>query len=386
MTMAGPVTLIAAFCLLALALHPFVTYPLSLKVLARLRARPVAPAEGAPMPSFAVCVCAYNEEAVIEDKVRNLLEMRAALGGRLEILVYVDAATDRTAEILRRHEHELTLVVSPQRYGKTHGMNRLVAMAGADIVVFTDANVRVDPEALPRLARYFADPDVGCVCGVLTYVNEDETPTAASGALYWRLEEAIKQLESDTGSVMGADGSVFAIRRDLHRPVPDDIIDDFFVSLSILCDGRRVVRAPDVHAFEKSATSSGDEFRRKVRISCQAVNVHRLLWPRLSGMDGLTLYKYISHKWLRWMTAFLLAGAGLSGLAFLWTVFGGAGLAAAAATATAFVLADRLGVGKVRMIREILSAFAATAVGVLRSYRGDRFQTWSPAQSVRRAQ
>jgi cellulose synthase/poly-beta-1,6-N-acetylglucosamine synthase-like glycosyltransferase len=371
---------------MALALHPFTTYPLSLALLRRLRPQPVRPVPDGGPRSFAVCLCAYNEEAVIEDKVLNLLEMRQALGGALDILVYVDAATDRTAELLRRHEDVLTLVVSPQRHGKTHGMNRLVSLTRADVVIFTDANVRIDPETLPNLARYFADPSVGCVCGTLTYTNDDETPTAASGAAYWRLEETIKQLESDTGSVIGADGSVFAIRRELHRPVPEDIIDDFHVSLSILCDGRRVVRAPDIRAYEKGATSSGDEFRRKVRIACQAVNVHRLLRPRIARTDLLTRYKYASHKWLRWMTGFLLAAAGLSGLLFLWLAFQWTGLAVAFAGAGAAALLDRLGVARVRTVREILSAFAATAVGVLRSYRGDRFQTWTPAQSVRRAQ
>lgn len=386
MTVAGLIALAACCSLMALALHPFTTYPLSLALLARLRPRPIRPEPGTGPESFAVCLCAYNEEAVIEDKVRNLMEMRRALGGRLDILVYVDAATDRTAELLRRHEDGLTLVVSPQRHGKTHGMNRLASLTRADVLIFTDANVIVETGTLANLARYFADPSVGCVCGTLTYTNGDETPTAASGAAYWRLEEAIKRLESDTGSVIGADGSIFAIRRALHRPVPEDIIDDFHVSLSILCDGHRVVRAPDIRAREKGATSSGDEFRRKVRIACQAVNVHRLLWPRIARTDLLTRYKYISHKWLRWMTGFLLGAAALSGLLFLWLAFQWTGLAAASAGVGAFLLLDRLGVARARAVREILSAFAATAVGVLRSYRGDRFQTWTPAQSVRRAQ
>src|SRR6185295_2273749 len=113
--------------------------------------------------------------------------------------------------------------------------------------------------------------------------------TAETGSLYWRLEEAIKRLESETGSVMGADGSIFAIRRALHRPPPPDIIDDMYVSLAIACDGHRVVRAGDARAEEESVGRSGEEFRRKVRISCQAFNVHRLLWPRLKRLDAVSL-------------------------------------------------------------------------------------------------
>src|SRR3546814_2154807 len=103
-------------------------------------------------------------------------------------------------------------------------MNTLVQAAEGDIVVFTDANVMVDPAALAALRRSFADPTVGCVCGQLVYTNPEEGATAAVGSFYWRLEERIKALESRSGSTMGADGSIFAVRRGLYRAVPPDII------------------------------------------------------------------------------------------------------------------------------------------------------------------
>ena len=141
-----------------------------------------------------------------------------------------------------------------------------------------DANVVFAPDAVRRLLRPFADPAVGCVCGHLVYTAPDGAAaegggggaTAATGSLYWRLEERIKELESRTGSVMGADGSIFAIRRALHRPPPRDIIDDMYVSLSILCDGHRVVRAGDALAYEATVSRPAEEFRRKIRIACQA--------------------------------------------------------------------------------------------------------------------
>src|SRR5207253_3620573 len=108
-------------------------------------------------------------------------------------------------------------------------------------------------------------------------------------------------------AVMGADGSLFAIRRRLHRPVPPNLIDDMFLSLSVLCDGYRVVRARNAIAFEESVTASVEEFRRKIRIACQAFNVHRLLWPRLRALTTLDRYKYISHKFVRWLVVYWLA-------------------------------------------------------------------------------
>jgi len=162
--------------------------------------------------------------------------------------------------------------------------------------LFTDANVRVDGDAIAAARRAFADPSVGCVCGHLVYVNPNESATASAGARYWSFDEWLKRLESDTGSCVGADGSLFAIRRELFTPVPADIIDDFFTSLSIWCSGWRVVISPELIAYERSASGSREEFRRKVRIACRAFNCHRLLWAQVVRLPAWDLYKYLSHS------------------------------------------------------------------------------------------
>jgi cellulose synthase/poly-beta-1,6-N-acetylglucosamine synthase-like glycosyltransferase len=372
---------------LLLALHPFVTYPLSLAALRRLRPRPLRPAPepGAAPPSFSICVCAHNEAKVIRDKIENLLALRAATPGGLEILVYDDASSDGTGAILREAGGAaITVVTAPSRTGKTPGMNRLASLAKGEILVFSDANVTVEPEALARLERYFADPEVGCVCGHLLYLNRDRSVTAATGADYWQLEEWIKQLESDTGSVIGADGSLFAVRRSLHRPVPEDLIDDIHVSLGVLFQGRRVVRAPDVRAFENSATDARDEFRRKVRIACQAFNIHRRLWPQLKHLGPLDLYKYLSHKFLRWLTIYSLALAGSCFLAALIRLAGWPlGLGLAGLGALGLWLGHALKLPLLGKLADVLGAFVATGLGVIYSLRGREFRTWTPAASVR---
>jgi len=396
--------LLACACLLAAAgLHPFTTYPLSLAALAWLRPRPVAlrPAapgsgsgpgsgpgpdagsgSGAP-PRVALCVCAYNEEAVIAAKAENMAALRRAVPG-LELLVYVDAASDRTAELLRAYEGEMTVVVSPVRQGKTHGMNTLVGATTAEFVVFSDANVLFAPDAIARLLARFADPAVGCVCGHLVYTATDGSATAATGSLYWRLEEAIKELETRSGSTMGADGSIFAIRRALHRAPPPDIIDDMYVSLSILCGGHRVVRAHDAYAFEQATARAGDEFRRKVRIACQAFNVHRLLRPRLARLGLLDRYKYVSHKLLRWFTAYLLCAAGLCGAAGLAALGAWVALPPAALGGMALLAAARLRpLGPTGKAVDVAAALLATSLGVVQSLRGKRFQVWTPPASAR---
>lgn len=374
-----------AVLLFCLAQHPFITYPLSLRLLRQFRREPLrTDGGGVAAGGFTVCVCAYNEAAVIEQKVRNLLDMRRSLGA-LDILIYVDGATDNTAEILKRFGDQITVVNAEKRAGKTVGMNTLVALARTPIVIFSDANVMVDPESIGNLARYFRDPRVGCVCGHLIYVNPRASATARVGSAYWALEERIKQLESETGSVMGADGSLFAIRRELFRPIPPDIIDDMFTSLSILCDGWRVVSAPDVKAFEEQAVRSKEEFRRKVRIACQAFNIHRLLWPRLRRLDWVSLYKYVSHKLLRWLVAYNL---GLAGVFFLAGLLGSVGVTATVTCLVAIaLLIAALWYARPRLVRlgfEFLSAITATATGVAKSFQGERFQTWTPPASARR--
>ena len=302
------VLLIAAGILLLLGLHPYLTYPITLRFVAeRPIARGRSPAEVGPI---SICFCAYNEERVLPAKIANLRRLKER-HPQLEILAYVDGASDRTGEMLSATDDLLKLEWSRTRHGKSFGMNRLVARATTDLIVFTDANVILDDHALERLVPYFADRAVGCVCGHLRYVNADESGTAATGSLLWRLEEKVKASESARGSVMGADGSIFAVRRELHRPVPDDIIDDMYLSLAILCEGKCVIRADDVLAYEDSVSDPWNEFRRKVRIACQAYNVHRLLWPRIRRLGPRTVYMYLSHRHLRWMMPFLLAASAL---------------------------------------------------------------------------
>ena len=364
-------------------LHPYVTYPLSLMAVRRLRPQPLRPT--LPEPTrFAIVCCVYNERSVVEQKIDNLRAVRDALGD-CQLLIHSDASSDGTNEVLQSVEGEFAISLAEARSGKSAGMNRLIAMTDAEIVIYTDANVMIDPSTAANLARYFADEGVGCVTGHLRYQNEDESETARIGALYWKHEEWVKQLESDTGSVMGADGSLFAIRRKLHRPTPADIIDDFHTSMSILCAGYRLVRGGDFVAYERSATERGDEFRRKVRIACRAFNCHRLLWPRIARLDGLTVYKYLSHKFLRWLAGYFLVAGAAASSAIVWLAFGPAAFAAyVALLALAATAAARFNLPIITGMWEIFVAMWATAIGVYKSIRGERFQTWTVASSTRK--
>jgi glycosyltransferase involved in cell wall biosynthesis len=381
---------IASLLALLAGLWPFGPYQLTLMVARRLHrfpplaARATANTKGLT-ETFAICLCVYNEREVIREKVEDLLRLRAAAAGDIQILVYVDCSDDGTTEILKAYDGQIDLVVSPGRRGKTFGMNLLVGRTTASIVMFTDANVLIQPDAIAVLRRYFADPSIGCVCSDLTYINPGDSATAQIGAGYWRMNEWSKSLETATGSVIGADGSLFAVRRALHRPVPKGLFDDIFVSLSVLLQGRRVVRAPELKAFETHTTEAGDEFRRKVRIACECMHVHFTLWPELRQLDAWNVYKYIGHRLLRWIGGYLFLLGGLLAMAAIWTAVGpfwafGVPLAMSVGVWVSVLV----GFGPGLKLWNIWLAFAGNAVGVWRALRGQRSVTWNAPASARR--
>lgn len=363
---------------LALFLHPYLTYPLSLGFFpaVRLRLNP-----NAPQLSVSTVFSAYNEEASLPAKLENIRQIKA-LHPQIEVLAYSDCSSDNTLAMLKSVPELLSVIPSHERAGKATGMRKMVAAAHGDIVIFTDANVILEPESVSKVLRYFSDPAVGGVAGTLHYINEADSPTAKVGGLYWRLEEFIKRQESRCGSIMGADGSIFATRRALYPVVPPHLLDDMSVSMAVTFHGQRLIHASDVLAFEKNTTVSSDEFRRKRRIACRAFNTHRHQWPKIRECYSLAeLYKYVSHKLLRWFGLVPLAGAALFGamalaLAGMGTVLGGLCLLGLAAYGL-----GRKGVPGFSLMSELLLSIIATFFGILDSFEGKTYQTWAPAVS-----
>jgi cellulose synthase/poly-beta-1,6-N-acetylglucosamine synthase-like glycosyltransferase len=373
----------AAFCLLAA--HPFVTYPLSLLMLRRAE-RPAAQLtpDGEWRPSIAICMSAFNEEGVIVAKMQSLLEI-ARRYGNVTIHVYADAPSDGTVELLRPFADRVDLVISEVRTGKTFGMNQLVARSDSEILLFTDANVTHDPDILDKIVAPLIDPSIGCASAHLIYSNSKESATAATGAVYWAIEERIKRIESDSFGLVGVDGAMFAMRRSLHRPPPPRLIDDLYLSLLVLIRGARVVSQPEATVYERSAVLSVEESARKRRIACQAMNVHRELWPELRRMPALRLYGYVSHRLIKWMTPFLILCAGLCFLAAAVVGFGaGLTLAAVAAGAIALWLGARLRFRPALIVTTALASLYGVAAGVFDSiFLGKTYTVWDPALSVR---
>jgi cellulose synthase/poly-beta-1,6-N-acetylglucosamine synthase-like glycosyltransferase len=369
--------LVLGACIM-LVVYPFTIYPLLLGLLPE---KPVIRAgEGEALPSASLLFCAYNEVAALPDKIANL-RMLKARHPDLEILSFNDGSSDATGALLGDAADILTVVDGPGRSGKARGMKTLAARAKGDVLVFTDANVQLETEAVARLLSCYADPDVGGVLGSLRYEGAGASASANVGGLYWRLEEALKDRESRTGNVMGADGSIFSIRRALYPDFPDHVLDDLTVSMSVVFAGYRLIKARDVIAWEMMVAERRDEMKRKVRIAARSWHTHLYLRPMLRKMSGLDRFKYGSRKLVRWFGGLWLAGSAVAAFVLAWSI----APAAAAVLALACVVVIGAGLtgrkGPFAALIDILLAYFATLRGITLAMRGRDFTIWAPAKS-----
>lgn len=300
------------FLSIALTAYAYLGYPLCITLLAWVRRQRVRK-DPSFEPPVTFIIPAHNEERIIRQKLENTLALDYPRS-KLHVVVVSDASTDRTDDIVREYQDRgIRLERLPTRGGKTKALNTWVPRAPTDIVVLCDANVMFHPSAIRELVSNFADPNVGCACGRKIYKNNCGAPTARGERLYWQIEEYLKRCESLSGSVAGADGSIYAIRRDLFRPIKEDLSDDFLISLNIFCQGYRIVSEPRALAYEGTTTLASEEFRRKNRIVATAIRTlahcHHLLNP---FRCGLMAWRIWSHKVLRWMVPFFLLAYALS--------------------------------------------------------------------------
>jgi cellulose synthase/poly-beta-1,6-N-acetylglucosamine synthase-like glycosyltransferase len=370
--------LLGALLLVSLVavLWPFLFYPLILRA---LPTRPETPVPGPP-PSASLLFCAYNEADAMPEKLANLAMLKRRYP-TLELLAFDDGSSDGTGDLIAAQDGLVTLIRGPGRSGKAHGMKQLAARARGDILIFTDANVLLDADAIDHLLARYADPDVGGVLGSLHYIGADESATASVGSLYWRIEERLKDEESRTGNVLGADGSIFSIRRSLYPDFPDSVLDDLTVSMAVIFAGKRLVKAKDVIARERLVTARKDEYRRKVRIAARAWHTHGHLRPQLRQMAAVDRFKYASRKIVRWFGGlFILTGAVAAGalaMRFSPTLYMVGGLS----VALVIWLGIRMKSGPFAALVDVLIAYAATLQGVLRAMSGRTVTTWNPAKS-----
>lgn len=306
------------FSCLGLCVYVYVGYPLLLAVIAAVRQRDVR--RDAITPPVSVIIAAHNEEKIIGEKLENTLSLDYPKD-RLEIIVVSDGSTDQTERIVAQYGERGVRLISLARCGKMQALNRGVAAATGELLVFTDANAILHASALRQLAANFTDPDVGGVCGNQNYRPPSGDCAGQGETLYWTYDTFIKRLESQVGSTIGADGSLYAIRRSLFVPIGDPAqADDLAISARVVTQGYRLVFEPAAVSYEEPPTSSRREFWRKVRVTNHSL---RSLWDLREALNpwrtGFYALELLSHKVLRYLVPFFLGLALLANAALALT-------------------------------------------------------------------
>ena len=297
----------------ALVGYAYLGYPLWLWFRSRWSPRPVR--RGVVEPVVAAVMVVRNEEAVIARKIENLLALDYP-AEKLEIVVISDGSTDGTAAILQElaSNPRLRIVLKTSSRGKAAGLNDAMKLANGEIVLFTDARQKIELCALRRLMENFADAEVGCVSGELL-LGDPEIGEAGKGmGLYWRIEKKIRELESASGSVVGATGAIYCARQALLEPLPEGtILDDVLLPMQVVRKKSRVVFDSQARAWDSPNLGQSREFSRKVRTLSGNYQLLQLA-PWLLTSKNSIRFEFVSHKLLRLAGPFALLAVLLASL------------------------------------------------------------------------
>ena len=297
--------LILFYISLGVILYAYLGYPLLLMLWRLVGNKPVMKKD--ILPAISVLISAHNEERHIEGKIRNLLEVDYPKD-RMEIIVGCDGSTDRTPAIIERlaARNEIRSCVSVERIGKPAMLNRLAKEAGGEIYVFADARQRFDRRAIGELVRCFGDENVGCVSGELVIEDTGEGSGRGVG-LYWRYELWLRKMESDIGSMLGATGAIYAVRREFFHTLPEDVLlDDVFTPLNAIMAKKRAVLEPSARAFDVVSESTEREFTRKVRTLAGNFQIFSLFPEAFNPLRSPVAWQLFSHKFLRLTLSYFL--------------------------------------------------------------------------------
>ena len=248
------------------------------------------------LPTITLIICAYNEEKNILNKFKNVEDLEYPME-KIQVILADDGSDDRTVEIAK--SFNFVNILSLDRSGKTSAQNEAVKIAQNDILVFSDANSIYHPNAIKKLARNFADQRVGVVCGELRYHEEK-----SEESIYWNYEIAIKKGESRNGWLIGANGSIYAVRRESYVPLPKDAISDHLEPIKVYGNGLDIIYESEAIAIEDAPKNV---LLRKRRIILRSLISMKYILNELNPFRKRSIYiPYVSHKLIRWFTPIFL--------------------------------------------------------------------------------
>jgi len=289
-----------------LLFHTYLFYPVIVKLYSLVAAKKFIKNRD-ELPKVSVLIAAYNEEKVIRETVETLLASNYPKE-RFEVIVGSDNSKDRTHEIMQEladSNPQVKFFPFFERNGKPGVLNRIEEKAFGDILVFCDSNILFDKNALMEMASLFADKRVGGVSGE---IRLKKSKTGNQEGTYWKLESRIKDFEGKVGSLIGANGGMYAIRRELYwkYPVGETIQDDILMTLKVISAGYDFTYDTMAYSHEEPTATNEDEFKRKKRIQVSNLGTIRYVKEFLNPFTGFTAFALWSHKILRWFSPHLL--------------------------------------------------------------------------------
>ena len=287
--------------------YSYIGYPVLLFLLANFFSRKRV-VDTQYCPRISMLVAAYNEESNILIKIDNFTQINYP-ANRMEIIIGSDGSNDGTNKILTSYSNEqIRPILYNKRRGKAAVLNDIVKKASGDILIFSDANTIYDKNAIHKLVRYFSDSKIGGVCGKLVLLNPNSNLGGTGEQLYWNYENFLKKYEGKFKTVLGANGAIYALRKDLYQPLPEDkvIMDDFIVPLKAVEQGYDVIYDDEAFATETTSPDVKGEFQRKIRIGAANYNAIKEIKKLLNPKRGFVAFGLWSHKIFRWFIPFLL--------------------------------------------------------------------------------
>ncbi len=280
-------------------------YPILILFLSKLIPRPFVKfsedelKDASMLPAISIFIPAYNEEHVIEKKIRNTLELDYPKD-KIEIVVASDGSDDKTVEIAKLYSDKIRLIAYDMREGKTSLINKTIPKLKGEIIIFSDASAMLAVNALKNLISPFKDATIGSVSGLYILRDASSTSRAEGEGFYWHYETFLKTNESTFYSILGAHGALYALRKSLFRTLPARAInDDYILPMYGVQQKKRAVYEPGAIATEETTTSVEGEMKRRIRISVGNFQQLILLRKLLNPFRGRIAFEFLSHKFLR---------------------------------------------------------------------------------------
>lgn len=361
-------------------------YPVCLYLLSLLKTKRTAKDYSRTLPSVSVVIAARNEADTIRLRLDDLLQQQYPLD-KLEIVVISDGSTDSTTlkiqEFITEQSANIRSVLYlqlPVARGKPAALNIGVGAATGEIIVFTDCRQSFDERAICELVANFADEDIGCVSGELIFRENCNSRIAAEMGAYWQYEKMVRRLESITGSVVGATGAIYAIRRELYVPIPDEtLLDDVFCPLQCYLQGKRITFDSDARAYDVVSKDVKAEWQRKVRTLTGNWQLFSLIEGLLVPWKSRLWWRFFSHKVARLIVPYFLLLALFSSAVATGWFFNGVFWLQVALYVTCCMAALMKPVRDVKFIK-IIYFFSvmnvAATLGLIRWLKGNYVANW----------